>query len=51
MKMSIDPDVSDIIQIYSHTLETRAKALRFVAALKKTIDIVYPPVKKATVSK
>jgi hypothetical protein len=44
MKMSIDPDISDIIQIASCTLETRSKALRFVVALRKTIDLVFRPV-------
>ena len=35
--MSIDPDLPVTIQIHSHMLETRYKALRFVAALNSSI--------------
>lgn len=42
VKMAIDPDIADSIHVASCTLETRAKALRFVAALRKTVDLVFP---------
>jgi hypothetical protein len=42
MLMTIDPDPPDLIRVASCTLENRKKALRFIAALRKTVDIVFP---------
>jgi hypothetical protein len=46
MKIDMDPDPGDQIHIASCQLQNRAKALRFIAALRKVTDIVFPVEKK-----